>query len=253
MRDSLEKKGFGANLILHEADYKEFLEICHNPNMTDNIKFGKLLTKHGVSTTDQDELWREAKNIFEGLNGDIKTKKAELDKYRGKAEVLIKAEIAPLYVQSYYISESIRSVDINTKLDATRVGTLYGIGRISFGDDVWELTQFVATNFRFGPYDNRLKGEAAYKSWKSRFSIVFGIATTKDIEYKGQSLLDTRLGFKPILGVSYEPVKHVNIMVSSVSFLQETLSTSHSYSLTKARPMLSIAFDFNAFNYLINK
>lgn len=140
-----------------------------------------------------------------------------------------------------------------TKIDGTRLGTTYGIGLVALENnfDVVEWFMFLGISFRFAPFDNRLEGKNAYKSFLSRFSVLVAISNTANMQYNGKQLQNTSLSFKPVIGINFEPMKHLNIGAGMISFIQEPVVTSRGE--THLRPYVSLSFDFNLFNYLIQK
>lgn len=138
-----------------------------------------------------------------------------------------------------------------TDIDGVIVSTTYGIGVVSLDKNTIEWFRFFGVNIRLDGFDNRLPGKEAYHSGWSRLSLMIGISTTSDMQYKGNALENTRLGIKPVIGFNWEPVKHLNIGAGAISFIQE--STSESQKDPKIRPYVSLSFDFNLFNYLIQK
>lgn len=217
-------------------------------------KWLDLAKKNGLdSALAVDSVWNNSIMIkIIGSNENILLKKDEMQPYEKGVDSLMAISVNNLYSKEVF-KHKIASTAESTELDATLIGTMYGIGALYLDDDIWELTQYITLNFRWGPYDNRLKGKAAYKSFWSRCSIMFGMGITDNMEYKGQKLQNTRLGIKPILGLSFEPMKHLNISAGAMAFIQEPVSGDQSYSVTHFRPMISIAFDFNAVNFLITK
>jgi hypothetical protein len=140
-----------------------------------------------------------------------------------------------------------------TDVDGIRISTTYGIGSAilesGFSDTEW--FQFLGLNFRFDDYDKRIPGSEAFKSGKSRWSLMVGLAVTSNMQYKGSQLQNTRLGFKPVIGLNWEPLRGVNIGTGIISFLQDPSIGGHEE--TKIKPYLSMSFDFNVFNNLIQK
>lgn len=140
-----------------------------------------------------------------------------------------------------------------TDLDGTRLGTVFGIGLVSlennfFQSPTWFL--YVGVKIRWDDFDNRFqKKEKRYKSWRSRCAVVVAMSYTNNIYYNGQKLNDTYLGFKPVIGLSFEPVKHLDIGTGIISFIPESAGIEK----TEIRPYVSLSFDFNLFNYLIQK
>ena len=112
-----------------------------------------------------------------------------------------------------------------------------------------EWFRFLGVNFRLDGFDNRLDGKEAYHSYWSRISIMLVLSSTSDMQYKGNKLENTRLGIKPVIGLNWETIKHVNVGVGMISFIQE--SASDSQKDPKIRGYISLSFDFNLFNYLI--
>jgi hypothetical protein len=138
-----------------------------------------------------------------------------------------------------------------TKLDGTRLGTAFGIGLVSFEPDLtnsvgWFL--YIGVNIRWNDFDNRKKDP--YKNFLSRWSVLVAIAYTNDIYYNGQRLNDTHLGFKPVIGINFEPIKHLDIGAGMISFIPDNTSIQN---MPVIRPYVSLSFDFNLFNYLIQK
>lgn len=253
IQDTLSLTTNGINLLDKEEEKKKFVDLCESFNPDKRQEYFNLLRVNNVDSIKGAELWDLIKILNKQAVVDIITMENNIKIQQERIKNILTTEMEELYVKDYIVDHSMSSASIKTDLDATRIGTVYGIGSINLTDDVWELTQYIALNFRFGPYDNRLKGPAAYKTFWSRCSIMFGISTTNELEYKGQELSNTRLGFKPILGLSFEPIKHLNISGGVIAFVQDPISSDQSYSLTKYRPVVSIAFDFNAVNYLITK
>ena len=203
---------------------------------------------------------RIAKSMVKSLNSlpikKVKEYKESIAHLQDSVKKFIDTEVKNIYIADDIIPVSKSAASASTDLEGKKIGTIYGLAVIPFGEkgDYWgvtELMQYVGLNFRLGSYDNELIGKEAYKSCLSHFSFLFGMVTTDNIEYKGQQIRNTRLGFKPIIGFSYEPIQQINISIGTMGFLQDPISSERSYSLTKFRPFVSIAFDFNIVNYLI--
>ena len=140
-----------------------------------------------------------------------------------------------------------------TKLDGTLLSTTYGLAAIPLDNDfgVMEWSQYIAINIRFAPFDNEA-GKSAFKdNFLSRLSAVIGFLITDDLQFRGQKLENTRLGFKPVIGLNYALTKHLDIGTGIVSFLPESINNAP--TRTTVRPFVSLSFDFNLFNYLIQK
>lgn len=173
----------------------------------------------------------------------------------------ISSEIKKLkdsYVIEDIVSSSLASSSIETDIDGIKVSTSFGIAAIPLGSNCnhfspTELSYYVALHYRLGAFDNRLSGAIAYKSFSSHFSIMTGIATTPNLKYKGVDLQNTRLGIKPMVGISYEPLKRFNISVGIIAFILNQPGIQSEYSETKFKPFVSIAFDFDAINSLLHK
>lgn len=142
----------------------------------------------------------------------------------------------------------------DTDLDGTRLSTIYGLGVVPLENDFGaiEWFQYVAVNIRLGDFDNRKPGKAAYEDpfW-SRVAVTVGFATSSDMRYRGQHLDNPRIGFKPVIGLSFEPCKHLNLSAGIISFTPASIGNSQQDP--KVRPYFSLSFDFNLFNYLIQK
>lgn len=136
-----------------------------------------------------------------------------------------------------------------TDIEGIKISTTYGIGVVQLDQNTIEWFRFLGINLRLDGFDNRLPGKEAYHSYWSRFSVMLGISTTSDMQYKGDRLENTRLGIKPVVGIIWEPIKHMNVGIGAISFIQESASESHKDP--KLRPYVSLSFDFNLFNYLI--
>ncbi len=219
-------------------------------------EFESLMKRFEIDSTQASAIWKKADIRGADDNyASIQRDKASIENAKIQIQKLLAPQIKSLYVKKFELKHSTVGSSEDTKLDATRIGTHYGIGGISMENwfQVTELTQYIALNLRWDAYDNRLPGKEAFKSHWSRYSFLVGIGTTSNLEYKGQSLSNTRLGFKPMIGLSFQPIKHMDISVSTFAFTQESISSEQSYTITKFRPMVGIAFDFNAVNFLINK
>lgn len=141
-----------------------------------------------------------------------------------------------------------------TDVDGVRLSTVYGLGIVPLENDFGaiEWFQYIAVNIRFGDFDNRMKGKDAYvHPFFSRLALTIGVATSSDMQYRGQKLDNLRMGFKPVVGLSFEPCKHLNLSAGIISFTPSAIGNSQQDP--KVRPYLSLAFDFNLFNYLIQK
>lgn len=159
------------------------------------------------------------------------------------------------FIKELYIMSGIVTYENqmgSTDVEGIQLSTIYGVANIFLGNSTIELTNFAALNFRFGEFDNRLKKAETYKdNLLSRTSLMFGIATSSNLKYKGKDLENTGLGFKPIIGLHFEPMKHVNIGVGTIFFTQEPIGNNQRNPIL--RPFVSIGWDFNLFNYLIQK
>ena len=136
-------------------------------------------------------------------------------------------------------------------MDGIRLSTVYGFGVVPLENDFGSIEwfQYIGVNIRWDDFDNRLPGKSAYKSLASRFAVTIGLATSSDMQYRGQHLDNLRIGFKPVIGLSFEPCKHVNLSTGIISFIPSAIGNSQQDP--KVRPYFSLAFDFNLFNYLI--
>ena len=159
------------------------------------------------------------------------------------------------YISSGTISaKSTSGATENVELDATRIGTTYGYAILPLGSGSSEFFQFIGLNFRMHDYDFRLKGREAYAhQFLSRLSFMFGMAITDNMQYKGQTLQNLRVGFKPVIGFNFELFKHVNFGAGAIGFMPQPVIDNTGYSEPKWRGYFSVAFDFNIINYLINK
>jgi hypothetical protein len=130
---------------------------------------------------------------------------------------------------------------------------MYGLALIPLEDNfkALEWCTYIGVNFRFDDFDNRLEGKRAYKSWRSRFSVMVGVATSSNMEYRGQKLENTHIGFKPLLGLNFEPFKRFTVGGGIISFIPAPVGNTQED--TKIRPYISVGFDFNLFNYLIQQ
>lgn len=141
-----------------------------------------------------------------------------------------------------------------TDLDGTRLGTVFGIGLTSYENNFFEAPGwflYVGMKIRWDDFDNRAQDKKdRYKSWRSRFAVVVAMSYTSNMYYNGQKLNDTYLGFKPVIGLSFEPIKHMDIGAGIISFIPENTTTEN---MPEIRPYISLSFDFNLFNYLIQK
>ena len=247
----------GVNLINDAVANATLKDLFDNRNSTLQPQFDALIDQFGIDSTQAAGVWNALEAISnEQLTPRITSERINVDTELTQLKALIDPQVKQLYLKSFEIKHSTVATIEDTKLDATRIGTHYGVGAIfleNSSNSVVELSQFVAINIRFGAYDNRLPGSDAFKTCWSRFSFVFGMSTTGNLEYKGQPLTNTRIGIKPMFGLSFQPVKHMDISLTTIAFNQESISLEQSYTVTKFRPMLSVAFDFNAVNYLINQ
>lgn len=230
---------------------EQFRTICMN---CDSAGFLDWTTKYGQN------LLKE--NIDNALSAMLKYNESASKSYlRGiKKKTVLQARIdstilslvKDVYLKDISLVSNVSSTSVETDMEGKKLGTMYGVAWVPLGNGVNELTQFACFNFRFGSYDNRLKGGAAYESHLSRFSIMFGAATTK-MEYKGQNLLNTRIGIKPMLGISGEPAKRINFNAGVVAFVQEGVIPEQPGTLTKFRFFAGVSFDFDAINELIKQ
>lgn len=247
----------GVNLINDAVANAKLKDLFDNRNSALQPQFDALIDQFGIDSTQAAGVWNALEAISnEQLTPQITSERINVDTELTQLKALIDPQVKQLYLKSFEIKHSTVATIEDTKLDATRIGTHYGVGAIfleNSSNSVVELSQFVAINIRFGAYDNRLPGSDAFKTCWSRFSFVFGMSTTGNLEYKGQPLTNTRIGIKPMFGLSFQPVKHMDISLTTIAFNQESISLEQSYTVTKFRPMLSVAFDFNAVNYLINQ
>lgn len=232
--------------------------------LSNQFKSGEIDTVYFATFVDK---FKENKNIYSLLKSKPKDATLlfksllknilviDLNKTRISSEI---KKLKDSYVIEDIVSSSLASSSIETDIDGVKVSTSYGIAAIPLGFNFntftpTELSYYVALHYRLGAFDNRLSGKKAYKSLSSHFSIMTGIATTPNLKYKGVDLQNTRLGIKPMLGISYEPLKRFNISVGIIAFLLNQPGIQSEYSETKFKPFVSIAFDFDVINSLIHK
>lgn len=139
-----------------------------------------------------------------------------------------------------------------TEVEGEIYSTTFGGGTVWLNDQYFEWFRFIGINFRFGEFDNRLPNKDAFKDkfW-SRLSLMAGLSTSSDMYFRGQKLLDTRIGFKPVLGVNIKPHKQVDVGIGTISFMPGTSDNTRRTAMF--RPYISASFDFNIINYLIQK
>jgi hypothetical protein len=139
-----------------------------------------------------------------------------------------------------------------TDIEGDVYSTTYGIATVWLADNYFEWFRFLGINFRLAGFDNRLPGKEAFEhQFWSRISLMAGISASSDMYYRGQKLLDTRLGFKPVLGINIKPHKQIDVGIGTISFMPGTPDNTR--RTAKFRGYASISFDFNLINYLIQK
>lgn len=240
-----------SNLKSSDSSFKE---ICFN---ADSSAFRKWSIENKVPTVSA----LKAVNYMIQLNRSsrifLQGEQKNLEKEIQKVDSLTVGLVQGVYLKKLSIKSEVSSSTVSTEMEGKKIGTMYGIGNVFLwdgleGEYINELTQYGCVNFRFGSYDNRLKGKDAFKNAYSRWSIMFGVATTK-IQYKGQELSNTRIGVKPMIGFSYEPAKRIDVNFGIVAFNQGSAVSEQSTTLTKFRPFLGVAFDFDAINEIIKQ
>ncbi|WP_026968051.1 hypothetical protein [Algoriphagus terrigena] len=228
-----------------DAHYNEILRLIELPEKS--LELRNALIQAGYTTAENDLIVTHYKTLTSVKGRDITITTTNIKTYEDIEEIFTK--IKNLYTQVGNVTYKVSTGD--TDIDGIMVSTTYGIGIVHLDKNTIEWVRFFGINIRFDGFDNRLPNKEAYHSYWSRISLMVGISTTSDMQYKGNQLENTRLGLKPVIGLNWEPFKHINIGAGMISFIQE--STADSQKDPKIRPYVSLSFDFNLFNYLIQK
>lgn len=235
---------------LSSSEQSDFLKLIDNQSLYDSVQFRTLITQKNISDIsylvdlyDDLKIFRNSQSDFQKR---IENTRDSIDKQFEFVKKLFTRS-----GNSSFVKKS--SGSGQTDLDGTRLGTVFGIGLVSLENNFFESPTwflYVGVKIRWDDFDNRFQEkEKRYKSWRSRCAVVVAMSYTNNIYYNGQKLNDTYLGFKPVIGLSFEPVKHLDIGTGIISFIPESAGIEK----TEIRPYVSLSFDFNLFNYLIQK
>lgn len=235
-------------LNVSPAQAATFQDLITNPASYNLATFSVLVGAYRNTNVIQDRYadLKELRDEVPELEKELKEIKEEIDKL---FDFLSYTYTRDGSVTSLGVASSENSTDV----EGIRLSTTYGLAAIPLQDDfkVMEWAQFITMNIRWGDFDNELKGKDAFKNGLSRWSVAIGLLVTDDLQFNGQDLENTRLGFKPVIGINYQPMQHLTLGSGIVSFIPSSINNGP--TRTTVRPYLSLSFDFNLFNYLIQK
>ncbi|WP_436517981.1 hypothetical protein [Ekhidna sp. To15] len=166
----------------------------------------------------------------------------------------------------YLLKESLKPIKKEATGEAdpvgVKIGTAFGIGAISLADNSnnSELISIYGLKFYFLPFDKRLKdpyyhkkGSSVEKRFWSKSSLLVGAVTTDPLKFNGQDLENTGIKIKLVLGYSYDITNQIGISAGAIFVNQPVPSPLQDDTHLRVRPYVSLNFDFNVINYLIQK
>lgn len=231
---------------MSSKDKAEVIKLLRDTSLRDN-KYMPLFKVYSSKTSDKVKYEQKVKNIIIDYQEWLKNKKQfDLEKDNIQKDNKI---IAEKFERTNAVSTTFVLSSSSTELIGTRIGTAYGVAVVDYkGLKDFDMIQYFGLKFHLGPYDKRLKDPYA-NDW-SRFFVLTGIATTDNMKYRGQKLENTDIGVKPMLGLGADVLgKQISLTYGYVFFNQPKVNSSS----LRGRHFISISFDFNVINYLIQK
>ena len=236
--------------------YSELNKFLLNDSFTDKVDSAKIMHElkfytNGFENIDSDEIGTKVSQLV-GHNKQIRSYTQQFNSKHQDLNLLKKREINRFKTHTSVVSAS-SAYNSSADLVGVKIGTDLGLGITFFENREADMFTYSALKFYFFPYDKRMVHPWGKNNFFGRTSFLFGVALSGNIFYKGQQLDNTRIGVKPLMGISIDVTKQFTFSGGLLFFNQSRPSPFSGESRLRARGFVSVGFDFDAINFLIRK